>query len=390
MLTKNIFYESFDVKKKKISFNNSTKYFNLDNLIRKFPFLDSFTSKYKYSFKKKKLESFKKYSEINLIGMGGSILGSEAIYDFLNYKIKKKFHFFNNLQNYKNLKSKKKKLNIIISKSGNTLETFSNLNLILTHQNKNKNLIITENERNILSKLANKLKADVIEHKNYIGGRYSVLSEVGMVPAELMGLNEKKFKRLNQLVKNKSFINTLMKNVISIRQSMSLGKNNFVIINYDETLNNFLKWYQQLAAESLGKKGKGFFPIISTMPKDNHSLLQLFLDGPQNNFFTFFSTNETNSLKFKKSLTYKEFKVLDKKKIDDVLYAQKKATQNVFRKKKIPFRSFKIINRNEETLGELFTFFVLETLVLSSYLKVNPVDQPSVELIKKETKIILK
>ena len=149
-----------------------------------------------------------------------------------------------------------------------------------------------------MSKLANKLKADVIEHKNYIGGRYSVLSEVGMVPAELMGLNEKKFKRLNQLVKNKSFINTLMKNVISIRQSMSLGKNNFVIINYDETLNNFLKWYQQLAAESLGKKGKGFFPIISTMPKDNHSLLQLFLDGPQNNFFTF-STNETNSLKFK-------------------------------------------------------------------------------------------
>ena len=83
-------------------------------------------------------------------------------------------------------------LNIIISKSGNTLETISNLNLILANQKKNKNLIITENNNNILRALANKLKSNVIDHKNYIGGRYSVLSEVGMVPAELMGLNEKK------------------------------------------------------------------------------------------------------------------------------------------------------------------------------------------------------
>ena len=93
MLTKNIFYESFNIKKNKFSLNSSTKNFNLDKLTQKFPFLDSFTSKYKYSFKKKKLKNFKKYSEFNLIGMGGSILGSEAIYDFLNYKIKKGFIF---------------------------------------------------------------------------------------------------------------------------------------------------------------------------------------------------------------------------------------------------------------------------------------------------------
>ena len=107
----------------------------------------------------------------------------------------------------------------------------------------------------------------VIEHKNYIGGRYSVLSEVGMIPAELMGLNEKKFKRFNYLINNKSFKKFLVNNVLGIYKNINQGKNNSVILNYDESLNNFLKWYQQLTAESLGKDNKGIFPIISTMPK---------------------------------------------------------------------------------------------------------------------------
>ena len=319
-----------------------------------------------------------------------SILGAQAIYDFLNHKIKKKFFFYNNLQSGRITKSNKKRLNITISKSGNTLETLSNLNLILTKQKRNKNLIITENKNNILRAMVNKLKSDVIDHKNYIGGRYSVLSEVGMVPAELMGLNEKKFKRLNYLIKNKKFINFLIENVSSIHSNIIKGKKNCVILNYDEKLNNFLKWYQQLSAESLGKKGKGFFPIISTMPKDNHSLLQLYLDGPKNNFFSFFSSRERSQFKFNNAYLIDGLEQLKKKSLDQVLNAQKTATQNVFNKKKLSFRSFEIINKNEETLGELFTFFILETLMLSSLLNVNPINQPSVELIKIETKKILK
>ena len=238
--------------------------------------------------------------------------------------------------------------------------------------------------------MSNKLRSDVIDHKNYIGGRYSVLSEVGMVPAELMGLNEKKFKRLNYLIKNKTFINFLIENVSSIHSNIIKGKKNCVILNYDEKLNNFLKWYQQLSAESLGKRGKGFFPIVSTMPKDNHSLLQLYLDGPKNNFFSFFFTRERSPIKFNNAFIIDELEHLKKKSLDQVMYAQKKATQNVFNKKKLSFRSFEIINKNEETLGELFTFFILETLMLSSLLNVNPINQPSVELIKIETKKILK
>ena len=390
METKHIIYKNFNNKNKQLNKKKLNNFIKPKNLIEKYPLLKSLTNNYNYSFQKKNLLNFKKYDEYNLIGMGGSILGAQAIYDFLSHKIKKKFFFYNNLQNIRITKSNKKRLNIIISKSGNTLETLSNLNLILTKQKRNKNLIITENKNNILRAMANKLKSDVIDHKNYIGGRYSVLSEVGMVPAELMGLNEKKFKRLNYLIKNKTFINFLIENVSSIHSNIIKGKKNCVILNYDEKLNNFLKWYQQLSAESLGKKGKGFFPIISTMPKDNHSLLQLYLDGPKNNFFSFFFTRERSPLKFNNAYLIDGLEHLKKSSLDQVLYAQKKATQNVFNKKKLSFRSFEIKNKSEETLGELFTFFILETLMLSSLLNVNPINQPSVELIKIETKKILK
>ena len=390
METKNIIYKNFNNRKKILNKRKLYNFLNFKILFKKYPLLKSLTNNYKYSFKKKNLSNFKKYEEFNLIGMGGSILGAQAIYDFLYNKIKKKFFFFSNLQNFKITKSNKKRLNIIISKSGNTLETLSNLNIILKKQKKNKNLIITENKKNILRDIANKLKSDALDHKNYIGGRYSVLSEVGMVPAELMGLKENKFKRLNYLIKKKTFINFLIQNVSSIHSNIIKGKKNCVILNYDEGLNNFLKWYQQLSAESLGKKGNGFFPIISTMPKDNHSLLQLYLDGPKNNFFSFFSSKERSPIKFSNAYLIDGLEHLNKKSLDQVLHAQKKATQNVFNKKKLSFRSFEIINKNEETLGELFTFFILETLMLSSLLNVNPINQPSVELIKLETKKILK
>ena len=390
METKSIIYKNFSNKKKLLNKKRLTNLVNFKILFQKYPLLKSLTNNYSYSYKKKDLKNLKKYTEFNLVGMGGSVLGAQAIYDFLEHKIKKKFFFFSNLQNFKISKSKKKRLNIVISKSGNTLETVSNLNQILSKQKKNNNLIITENKKNILRLIANKIRSDIIDHKNYIGGRFSVLSEVGMVPAELMGLNEKKFKRLNYLIKNKSFMNYLIHNVSSIHSNVTRGKKNSIILNYDEKLNNFLKWYQQLSAESLGKKGKGFFPIISTMPKDNHSLLQLYLDGPKNNFFSFFSSREKSSFKFNKNFLINELKHINKKNVDQLLQAQKKATQNVFSKKKFSFRSFEIINRNEETLGELFTFFILETLMLSTLSNVNPINQPSVELIKIETRNILR
>ncbi len=390
MLTKNIDFINFKSKihtskKKKIS-----KVLKNKNLLIQVPLLRSLSKEYQLSYGKKLVNSLKKFKEINIIGMGGSILGTQAIYDFLKHKIKKKIKFFNNLQVREFKKNKVKNINIIVSKSGNTLETITNHNLILTKEKKNKNLFITENKVSFLTQLANKLKTEIVEHKNFIGGRYSVLSEVGMLPAEIMGLNEKKFKNFNNLIKNKNFTNALINNVLSINQFIIEKKNNSIILNYDESSDTFFKWYQQLVAESLGKKGKGVLPIISTMPKDNHSLLQLYLDGPKNNFYTFFSIKRNNSVKLDNKFLFKKYKYLKNKSIYQILNAQKKATENVFTKKKIPFRSFQVFNKNEQTIGELFTFFILETILLGKLLKVNPFDQPSVELIKTETFKILR
>ena len=125
------------------------------------------------------------------------------------------------------------------------------------------------------------------------------------------------------------------------------------------------------------------------MPRDNHSLLQLYLDGPKNNFYTIFSYREKNSQKINNKNLFDKYPILKNKNLFKVLDSQKKATENIFRRRNIPFRSFEIINRSEETLGELFCFFILETILLGYLLKVNPFNQPKVELIKNETKKIL-
>ena len=349
--------------------------------------IQSLSINYKDSFKIKNIKKYKNFQNLRVIGMGGSSLGSEAIYDFLRKKIKKNFSFVDDLDVSNKIKNDKKCLNLIVSKSGETVETIINSNLII--KKKDRNLFITENKNNYLHRLALKLKSEVIHHNNFIGGRYSVLSETGMLPAELMGLNVKKFRQLNNLIKNKKFLNSLVKNVSSIIYFIKRKKHNSVIINYDKSSESLFFWYQQLVAESIGKNKKGLLPIISNMPKDNHSVMQLYLDGFKNNFFTTFFVHSKNSYKIiNENILYSK-KFLRNKRLLDVTYAQKKATEIVFKKRGIPFRSFEIFKRDEKTLGELFNFFILETILLGQAIKVNPYDQPAVELIKKETKKIL-
>ena len=383
MLTSRISFKNFKITKKK---SPLVKKKLLALVKEKNEIIKSLTKDYKNNFNNKILKKFKNTLEYRVIGMGGSSLGAQAIYDFLNFKIKKKFFFVDNLKkNYS--KKNKNYTNLVISKSGNTIETIVNANLLI--KKKDKNIFITEDKKNYLHILAEKLKADIIHHNDYIGGRYSVLSEVGMLPAELMGLNVNNFKQLNNLIKNKSFFNALISNVSSTLYFIKNKKFNSVIINYDEKSENLFKWYQQLIAESLGKQNKGLLPIISSMPKDNHSVMQLYLDGFKNNFFTFFYVNEHKSEKLNNSQILSTKDYLKNKNLQDIIFAQKKATENVFNKKNIPFRSFEIKKRNEKTLGELFCFFILETILIGKSLNLNPYDQPAVELIKQETKKLL-
>ena len=241
-----------------------------------------------------------------------------------------------------------------------------------------------------MRQIASKLKKEIFRHQNFIGGRYSVLSETGMLPAFFMDLNIKNFKRLNYLIKDKKFENNLIYNVSSILELYNKKKSNSIILNYDENSNDLFLWYQQLVAESLGKNSKGILPVISTMPKDNHSLMQLYLDGKKNNFFTLFLVEEKSKNRLNKKNLSSEYSFLSNKTSFDVIKAQFLATQNVFNRKKIPFRSFIVNKRSEKVLGELFTYFMLETIMLGRALNINPFDQPEVELIKKETYKILK
>ena len=383
MLTSGIKFLNFKEKKNSLVVKKKLKLLlqNKDAVIL------SLSKNYNNSYDKKDIKKYKKSSNFRIIGMGGSTLGSQAIYDFLNHKIKKNFTFIDNLDANKKKQKEKKYTNIIVSKSGNTVETIANSNILI--KKKEKNIFITENKNSYLFQLANKLKAEIIHHNNFIGGRYSVLSEVGMLPAELMGLNSNNFKQLNNIIKNKKFLNSLISNVSTTLYYINKKKFNSIIINYDAKSKNLFSWYQQLIAESLGKKSKGLLPIISSMPKDNHSVMQLYLDGFKNNFFTFFYVKEKNSLKIDNKKILPAQKFLKNKDIDKIIFAQKKATENVFKHKNIPFRSFEIDNRDEKTLGELFCFFILETILIGKILKLNPYDQPAVELIKKETKKIL-
>ena len=383
MLTRNIDFKNFKIKKNTQKVKKKFKKILQENN----EVIKSLRKTYKNSYNRKLVNKYNKGLNYRVIGMGGSTLGTQAIYNFLGKKIKKNFSFVDNLQSITKTNNKKKFTNLVISKSGNTIETIINTNLFL--KKKHNNIFITENKKSYLYLLAEKLKAEIIDHNNYIGGRYSVLSEVGMLPAELMGLNSNKFKNLNMLIKNKNFFNSLISNVSSTLYFIKNKKYNSVIINYDEKSENLFNWYQQLIAESLGKNKKGILPIISNMPKDNHSVMQLYLDGFKNNFYTFFFVNEKNSTKINTNFDDNRMSYLKNRNLHQIKLSQKLATENVFLKKNIPFRSFTILKRDEKTLGELFSFFILETILIGKMLNLNPYDQPAVELIKDETKKIL-
>ena len=399
MFKKEIFFRRGIIKSKSYYKNlkKTKKIFNsflIDLKNFEIPLLQSYEKDYEFDFSNETVKKFSKYKNIVVIGMGGSILGTKSIYSFLKKKIKKQVFFFDNLDlnfNYKKIKNLKSTCFIVAGKSGRTIETIINLGAIFSKKFlKNKLIIIAQPTENALMTIADKYQAEVIEHKEFISGRYSVLSETGMFPAALMGLNLDKFKNLEKLIKNKNFISSLIQNVAYIYTFISRKINNSIILNYDSNLNDLGYWYQQLVAESLGKKGKGINPVLSFGPKDHHSLLQLYLDGPKDKFFTFFNTREKKfNLKISQDVIPEDMKFLKNKNLKYIIDAQCNAVRNIFKLKKIPFRQITFDKKNEEEIGNIFTFFALETILLSRLINVNPFDQPAVEAVKTETKRIL-
>ena len=389
------YYKKNEEKKLLASFKREYKKI-LENVDKPDSIFYMLNKKFHFNFKQKELGQFKKYKNIIIIGMGGSILGAETIYQFLKKKIKKNVTFLDNID-FEKIETLKKKINnkdylfLVISKSGNTVETISNLFYLNIIKKKSKNIIIiSEKNNNFLLSIAKKYNLFFIEHKNYIGGRYSVLSEVGMIPAIMLGANIQNIRKniSKHLLANQQDI--LKNNVIKLASFIKKKKyKNIIFFNYAPELENLLFWCQQLIAESLGKNGKGFLPIISNAPKDHLSLLQLYLDGPKDKIFYVFSLEKKIKNKLKTKKIIKEKNYLNNKSLMDIKKAQKEAFIKILKINKIPFREFTFNNLNEETLGEIFSYFILETVLVAKVTKTNPFDQPAVEDVKILTKKIL-
>ncbi len=399
-----IIYKNFIPKKylnKKYSKQIDKKYKKvIANLIQNFKYekdaTHSLSKDFKFSFNENHLRKFKKFKIVVVVGMGGSTLGSQAIYYSLKDKINKKFIFFDNLDENK-IKSFKKDytldkiLFLIISKSGNTIETISNLvTLKILKKNKKNIIIISEKKNNGLYLISKKMNLFHIEHKDYISGRFSVFSEVGMIPAYLMGINLKSFKKnlLNNLkIQNNKFLKESSKKMANIIKGKKFK--NIIFLNYIPSLDKFLYWNQQLLAESLGKNRMGFLPVVSTAPRDHHSLLQLFLDGPQDKLFYIFSINFKKKTKLNTTVFGKFFKFLNNKSLGKIKDSQKNALLIKLKKKNIPYREFKINNSNYQIIGQLFSYFMLETILIAKLINLDPFDQPAIEQVKINTKKLL-
>jgi len=356
-------------------------------------FFDTLNEQYqKNLFLKKIILKKKLHKKILVIGMGGSVLGSKMISSF--FGLDKNYYFLDNLNDVAVNDFIKKDLSMfsifVISKSGKTLETLTNCNIILNHfkkrkKNLYKNFIIISEKNNILFNFAKKNNILFFEHNANLSGRYSVLSDPGLL---MFNLEYKKIiLGINSVLKG-NLKKDLIRNAAAILTLMKKSKiDTHVSLIYSNDLLNYGYWHQQLLAESIGKNGKDFTPIISECPKDHHSIMQLFLDGKRNKFFTFFkTTNKKIDMSIKDHFNQK-FK---NNSLNNIINAQLNATISVFKKNFIPFRVILIDQKKPtQNIISLLVYSMMETVILCKALDLNPFNQPAVEAIKKETYSIL-
>ena len=340
-----------------------------------------------------------------VFGTGGSSLGSRALINILLGKEKNIVSFCDNIDplNFKNSLEKFKLEDlgyVIISKSGSTPETLSQFGCLIELFNQKNQLdllfknclIITENKPNSLRHIGNQYQCKIIDHEMDIGGRYSVFSNVGIVPAIIAGIDVKKFhngaKYLLDKVKNGSFNEHLKLAKLFSSKTCFKKINNTVLMTYADSLFYFGKWYLQLWAESIGKKNVGITPIHAIGTTDQHSQLQLYLDGPKDKFFTFITTNHSSvGLTINKSvLEDHNLQYLAGKSMGDLMQAEQQATIDTFRKNRFAYREIYLPIINEFLLGQLMLLSMIETVATCFFFDVNPFDQPAVEQGKNLTK----
>ncbi|MGC9099822.1 MAG: glucose-6-phosphate isomerase [Caldisericum sp.] len=361
-----------------------------------------------------------KFDNLVVIGMGGSILGNELLHYsvngiYSNFVKPKKVYFIDNIDPETNLTliqtlDLKKTFFNIITKSGSTSETLLNLLLlvdILKKEGLNPKehfLFTTDPEKGLLRKLSNELEIKTYPIHPKVGGRYSVLSHVGLFSAAfeeinieklLLGAKERKEKFLNkEPIENSEMLFALTQYKFFKEKDVNIN----IIFSYSDGLEYLGKFYEQLLAESIGKKfsrdGKeiyaGITPVVARGPYHQHSTLQLFMEGPYDKLIIFVVPK-----KFRKdaliynSLGYLELDFLTGKHYSELLLNEYIATKMALTQNGRPNVSIEIEKIDEENLGRLIYFMELEVLALGELLNINPIDQPSVEIGKRFTHALM-
>ena len=346
-------------------------------------------------------EKFKKNKKNFVVfGTGGSNLGARALINILTDQ-PKNILFFDNIdplffQNQLVDLDIKSTGFIIISKSGTTPETLSQFGSVINIANEknileklyDNSLVVTEFKNSPLYNIAKRNNCILLEHKKDIGGRYSIFSNVGMIPAVLADLDVKKIHEgaLRTIEKN-NFVNSLkFAQIFKFCSSNNYLSN--VMMTYSDGLNYFGKWYIQLWAESIGKNNKGVTPLHAIGTTDQHSQLQLYLDGPKDKFFTFIKSNYKNKgLKIDLEIMKEEsVNYLVNKTMGDLMHAEQDATIDTFKLNNFKFREILLEEINEESIGSLMVESIIETIAACIYFDVDPFDQPAVEQGKILTK----
>tara|TARA_X000001036_G_C20663930_1_gene800010 strand:- start:655 stop:1866 length:1212 start_codon:yes stop_codon:yes gene_type:complete len=346
-------------------------------------------------------KKFKKNKNFFVVfGTGGSNLGARALINILIDQ-PKNILFFDNIDP---LFFQNQIINldinttgfIIISKSGTTPETLSQFGSIINIAKErnileilfNNSLVVTEFKESPLFNIAKKNNCNLLEHKKDIGGRYSIFSNVGMIPAILAGLDVKKIHLgALKVIEKKDFIDSFkFAQIFKFCSSNNYLSN--VMMTYSDGLNYFGKWYLQLWAESIGKKNKGVTALHAIGTTDQHSQLQLYLDGPKDKFFTFIKSNyQRKGLKIDDQIMREEsVNYLINKTMGDLMHAEQNATIDTFKLNNFKFREILLSEINEENMGALMAKSIIETIAACIYFDVDPFDQPAVEQGKILTK----
>ncbi len=395
---------------KKDLFKSSLKKINfiIDQIKKsKEPLLLSFLNQFNNYQKEElnKLGSYyqKNFKDVIILGTGGSskagrtfvqiayrTFGRSPKFPKITFLENIDFQDFNDL--FKKINLKKTGI-IVISKSGETNETLVQFLIFLSKYNESFQkqkiekyfTVITKKGSSSLRNLANDFSIGVIDLDNKLSGRFSAFSPIGLLPAAISGLNVQNITKgalslLNEYLKKQQIIPSEGAALHYAAQNSKI--NISVLLTYTERLRNFGYWHEQLIAESLGKKNKGFTPVHSMGATDQHSLLQLFLEGPKDKLITFITLKkQKDQIKINNNLISKVKKLsfLKKESLNKLLDFEMEKVCRLLNEYKRPYRTIILNKCAEFEIGYLMMNFMLETIILAYLNNLNPFDQPAID-----------